>query len=82
LDPSDALKQLRCPVFLLHGAYDDLIPPRESVELHQRLTHSHLLISPFMTHTHPSGTSLSLWQKVKAVFSTMAFCYQLSETIS
>jgi pimeloyl-ACP methyl ester carboxylesterase len=81
LDPKDALMHLRCPVFLLHGAYDDLIPPRESVELHHQLANSHLLISPFMTHTHSADVSLSFRQKVKAIFETLAFCYRLSQAI-
>jgi pimeloyl-ACP methyl ester carboxylesterase len=82
LDPKDALMQLRCPVFFLHGAYDDLIPPQESMELHKWVKHSHVLISPFLTHTHPANASLSLWQKVKAAFDTIVFCYQLSQAIS
>ena len=36
LDPDDAVNHLRCPAFLIHGAYDDLIPPEESMELHRR----------------------------------------------
>ena len=33
LDPKTALSRLNCPLFLIHGAYDDLIPPRESVAM-------------------------------------------------
>jgi len=79
LDPEDALGRLRCPVYLIHGAYDDLIPSRESVELKQRIGRAHLLVSPFLTHTHPTNTPLSLWQKTKAVFDTLAFCYRFSQ---
>jgi pimeloyl-ACP methyl ester carboxylesterase len=82
LDPKDTLMQLRCPVFLIHGAYDDLIPPQESTELHQRVTHSYLLISPFLTHTHPSSASLSLGQKIRAAFDTLVFCYRFSRAIA
>jgi pimeloyl-ACP methyl ester carboxylesterase len=81
LDPDSALHELRCPVFLIHGAYDDLIPPEESVELHQRLPGSHLLISPLLTHTHPSDKKLSWKEKTAAVFDVLLFCYRFSRFI-
>jgi pimeloyl-ACP methyl ester carboxylesterase len=81
LDPKEALSQLKCPVFLIHGAYDNLIPPGESVEIHRRVDHSHLLISPFLTHTHPTDTPLSFKQKAKAVWDTLLFCYQFAKAI-
>ncbi|MBP1623931.1 MAG: hypothetical protein H6Q07_1951 [Acidobacteria bacterium] len=79
LDPEEALKKLRCPVFLIHGAQDDLIPPRESMELARRIEQSRLLISPFLTHTHPVDTPLSRWQKAEAAVDTLVFCYHLSQ---
>ncbi len=78
LDPRDSLANLRCPAFLLHGAYDNLIPPEESRELHRQIARSHLLISPFLTHTHPSEKRLSFRQNSEAVFETIVFCYQLA----
>jgi pimeloyl-ACP methyl ester carboxylesterase len=81
LDPKDAIGRLRCPVFLIHGAYDDLIPPGESLELHREIPHSRLLISPFLTHTHPTDSPLSLKQKTRAILETLAFCYQFSRAI-
>jgi pimeloyl-ACP methyl ester carboxylesterase len=81
LNPKDAVSQLRCPAFLIHGAYDDLIPPEESVELHRSLSHSYLLISPFLTHTHPTDKQLSLGQKVTSALDTSVFCYHLSRAI-
>jgi pimeloyl-ACP methyl ester carboxylesterase len=81
LDPESALRDLRCPVFLIHGASDDLIPPEESIELHQRLPGSHLLISPFLTHTHPSDKKLSWREKTAAVFDALLFCYRFSRFI-
>jgi pimeloyl-ACP methyl ester carboxylesterase len=81
LDPKEALSQLKCPVFLIHGAYDNLIPPGESREIHGRIAHSHLLISPFLTHTHPTDTPLSFKQKAKAVWDTLLFCYQFAKAI-
>jgi pimeloyl-ACP methyl ester carboxylesterase len=81
LDPKDSLSKLRCRAFFLHGTYDDLIPPSESVELHQRITRSYLLVSPFLTHTHPSEKPLTLRQKAEAVYKTVIFCYQLARVI-
>ncbi len=79
LDPEPALQELHCPVFLIHGAYDDLIPARESMELHSRLADSYLLISPFLTHTHPSGAQLSWLQKTTAAFTALRFCYRFAD---
>jgi pimeloyl-ACP methyl ester carboxylesterase len=81
LDPESALHELRCPVFLIHGAYDDLIPPEESMKLHERLAGSHLLISPFLTHTHPSDNTLSWKEKTAAAFDVLLFCYRFSRFI-
>jgi pimeloyl-ACP methyl ester carboxylesterase len=82
LDPGEALTRLKCPTFLIHGAYDDLIPSEESVELHRRLPHSFLLISPFLTHTHPTDKPSSFSRKAKAALDTIVFCYQFARVIS
>ena len=81
LDPKDALGDIHCPVYLIHGAYDGLIPPGESLELHQNIPNSQLLLSPFLTHTHPNITSLSLKEEARAIFDTLVFCYQFSRAI-
>jgi pimeloyl-ACP methyl ester carboxylesterase len=81
LDPESSLGNLRCPAFLLHGAYDDLISPDESIELHQRIPNSYLLISPFLTHTHPVDARLSWKQKAKSALETILFCYRFSRAI-
>jgi pimeloyl-ACP methyl ester carboxylesterase len=81
LDPENAVKSLQCPAFFIHGAYDDLIPAEESMELHRRVSDSHLLISPFLTHTHPTDKPLSLWQKTRAAVDTLVFSYSLSRAI-
>lgn len=81
LNPANAVKQLRCRAFFIHGAYDDLISPEESVELQKRISRSYVLISPFLTHTHATDKQLSPGQKARAVLDTMVFCYQLSRAI-
>jgi len=58
-----------------------LIPPEESMELHRRVSRSYLLISPFLTHTHPTDKPLSLGQKGKAALDTIVFSYHLSKVI-
>ncbi len=81
LDPDPLLSDLRCPTFLLHGAYDDLIPSQESRELHRRIDRSYLLITPFLTHTHPSRNRLGLHRKLGAILDTVLFCYRLAQAI-
>ncbi len=82
LDPDGFLRKVRCPVFLIHGAYDDLIPPGESMELHKRLPRSHLLISPVLTHTHPHKSPLTWRQKAKTAIETLIFCFQFARVLA
>ena len=82
LDPRQTLDKIICPVFLIHGAFDDLIPPEESNDLHRQIPTTHLLVSPFLTHTHPADAPLNFRQKTKSILETLAFCYQLSGVIS
>jgi pimeloyl-ACP methyl ester carboxylesterase len=79
LDPEEALGKIRCPVFLIHGAYDDLIPTEESVELHRKIADSQLIILPFLTHTHPTAKPLSFRQKSRAAMEALSFFYQFSK---
>jgi pimeloyl-ACP methyl ester carboxylesterase len=81
LDPEASLRNLRCPVFLMHGAYDDLISPEESRELHQRIPNSYLLISPFLSHTHPVDAPMTWSRKATAALETILFCYRFSRVI-
>jgi pimeloyl-ACP methyl ester carboxylesterase len=81
LEPEEELGKIRCPVFLVHGAYDDLIPPQESLDLHHRMPNSRLLISPFLTHTHPMEIPLAPVQKYRAVLETLLFCYEWAKVI-
>ncbi len=83
LDPRRALQELRCPVFLIHGAYDDLIPSDQSRELTQNLVQvkSRLMITPFLTHTHTPQTPLSWRQKIVAVWSAFVFLYDFAGTV-
>ncbi|MBN2339371.1 MAG: alpha/beta hydrolase [Acidobacteria bacterium] len=78
LDPRESLDALRCPVFLIHGAYDDLIPPAESADLHRAVASSRLLVSPFLTHTHPVGTELSRPRQVRAAVEAILFSCRFS----
>ncbi len=74
---------IRCPVFLAHGAYDDLIPPEESRSLRKKITHakSYLLISPFLTHTHPWQQPLSWWRKTTATIELFVFFYRIAAAL-
>jgi pimeloyl-ACP methyl ester carboxylesterase len=81
LDPRESLGALRCPVFLIHGAYDDLIPPGESADLHRTIARSRLLVSPFLTHTHPVGTELSRPRQFRAAAEALLFCCRFSRAL-
>lgn len=75
--------EIRCPVFLAHGAYDDLIPWEESLRLKEKIVHakSYLLVSPFLTHTHPWEKPLGWWTKTKAFVEIFVFFYHLTGSL-
>ena len=83
LDPAQAAADVRCPVFLLHGAYDDLIPPEESRNIQQHIARArcYLLISPFLTHTHPLEKPFTWRQKAAALADSFAFFYRLAQIL-
>jgi pimeloyl-ACP methyl ester carboxylesterase len=81
IEPEASLGKIKCPVFLIHGAHDDLIPSTESIELHRQISNSELLIVPFLTHTHPTSAQLNLMQKADASIDTLIFCYKFSRVI-
>ncbi len=67
--PTGHLSGLRLPVFLLHGAKDDVIPPSESRFVAQELGpagHVHLLVTPAIRHVAIEG-HLTLWQRLQVV---------------
>ena len=83
LSPDQAAGEVRCPVFLVHGAYDELIPPAESEILKSTLVHtkSYLLISPFLTHTHPLQRTLSWSESSMALLDMIEFFYHLAGVV-
>ncbi|MFZ5628194.1 MAG: alpha/beta fold hydrolase [Spirochaetota bacterium] len=56
---SEVAGAIRAPVFLLHGAGDDVIPARESTELFPLLREARLVVTPLMGHSH-AAVSLRL----------------------
>jgi pimeloyl-ACP methyl ester carboxylesterase len=81
LNPEKALKEITCPLFIMHGAEDELIPSRESLELHRRLPRSYLLVTPLIGHTHPAETPLPFRQKMKALWDMAYFSFHLSKVL-
>ena len=49
--PRNRISQVNAPVMLMHGDADTVIPVGDSIELHERLPSSELLIVPGGTHT-------------------------------
>jgi len=83
MTPDRVRENLRCSLFFVHGAYDDLIPPDESRRLQERFGkgRSYLLISPFLTHTHPLAKSLTWSEKAKGVTEAFVFFYNLARVV-
>ena len=80
LSTREPASEIRCPVFLAHGAHDDLIPSDESRRLQAKIVRarSYLLVSPFLTHTHPWENPMSLRQKTVAVLQMTGFFFHLT----
>ena len=70
----------RAEIFLAHGAFDDLIASSESRALAKRLPAGqvHLLITPFLTHTHPLDKPLTVGEKARGVTDMVGFLYALA----
>lgn len=56
---AEVATEVQAPVFLLHGAHDDVIPARESTELYPLMRRARLVVSPFIGH---ADTAVSLKQ--------------------
>jgi pimeloyl-ACP methyl ester carboxylesterase len=78
ISPEQVLADVRCPVFLVHGATDDLFQAVESERLHARIRRSHLLVTPFLTHTHPFQKEMTWKQKASAFWNMLAFFYSFA----
>lgn len=83
ITPDRAAAEILCPVFLVHGAHDDLIPPEESIALRARLKHTrtYLLISPFLTHTHPLEKPLRWDEKLRGAVDLFTLFYNFARTV-
>ena len=79
MSPAQAAAEVRCPVFLAHGAFDDLIPSDESRRLAERLPgRARLLVSPLLTHTHPLDRPLGWRDRLGAAAGMAPFFYALA----
>jgi pimeloyl-ACP methyl ester carboxylesterase len=78
LSPDRELASITCPVFLVHGSYDELISPEEAFELEQRLTSAPTttLLTPIISHTHPRLDRMSLRNKATALAEGAVFLYR------
>ncbi len=60
VSPHDVLTKVRCPVFLVHGAHDAVVPCSETQWLAQGLgRHCRVLISPAVGHVEVAATATS-----------------------
>jgi pimeloyl-ACP methyl ester carboxylesterase len=78
LSPGEELSAITCPVFLVHGAYDELIPAEETLELEKLLisTRPVTLLTPAISHTHPLLDRLSIRSQWKALAEGSFFLYR------
>ncbi len=82
ITPHRAAAEVSCPVFLVHGAVDDLIPPEESARLRKGIrSESFLLITGFLTHTHPNENSMNLREKTAAFLELFRFFYNFARIV-
>lgn len=69
LSPRGHMQNLRVPVYILHGAEDNIIPPAESLWLAQDLPHKQVrdvLITRAFSHVDPEKDA-SVWEELRLV---------------
>lgn len=69
ISPRGHMANLRVPVYLLHGAEDNIIPPAESLWLAQDLPHEEVrdvLITRAFSHVDPEKDA-SVWEELRLV---------------
>jgi len=83
ISPDHAAAEIRCPVFLVHGAYDDLIPPEESRLLARRFINApvHVLVTPFLTHTHPARQESQGPAGMRSAVDIAGFFYDFARVV-
>ncbi|MBI4446833.1 MAG: alpha/beta hydrolase [Acidobacteria bacterium] len=81
LSPGEHLQHVRCPVYLVHGTTDELIPSGETMELQARLTsaETRVLLTPFLTHTHPRLWEFKGSRKWLGYLETARFLYAFAQ---
>ncbi len=72
---SEVAAKIRAPVFLLHGADDDVIPARESTELYPLLKEALLVVTPLMGHSH-AKVSLRMMGDVLSLLAGFAWYFR------
>jgi pimeloyl-ACP methyl ester carboxylesterase len=81
LDPRPVLRDVRCPVFIVHGSHDDLIDAVESRDMERALARARVLISPFLTHTHPLDRELGFGETARAAREMLGFFYSFAAAV-
>ena len=69
ISPRGQMENLRVPVYILHGAEDNIIPPAESLWLAQDIPHAdvrEVLITGAFSHVDPQKDA-SVWEELKLV---------------
>lgn len=63
-DAYDRLHEIRCPVLIVHGAKDVLIPPRNAALLEERIPNAELFMIPDAGHNYPVADMLGIHQRI------------------
>jgi pimeloyl-ACP methyl ester carboxylesterase len=65
LDSTPLLSQIKCPVLIIHGADDQLIPISEADLMSRQITNSRLIILPEAGHLHNMEQPVKFNQAVR-----------------
>ena len=78
LSAGPELRRVQCPVFLVHGLHDDLIPVSETLQLQRLLIRAptSVLLTPLISHTHPLWQELSDFRKCLALLRLSCFLHE------
>ena len=63
-DTCERLQQIDCPVMIVHGEKDIVVPPRNAALLKERIRNAELLMIPEGGHNYPAADPVGIHQRI------------------
>ncbi|MGD0288657.1 MAG: alpha/beta hydrolase [Candidatus Binataceae bacterium] len=63
-DTCDRLHQIECPVMIVHGGKDIIVPPRNAALIKERIRNAELFMIPEAGHNYPAADPVRIHQRI------------------